>query len=71
VSGRRISGVDGLRGAAALSVLGYHAWMYTKAYPGAQARPTVADSVAHELRLGLVLFFVLSGFLLYQPWVRP
>jgi peptidoglycan/LPS O-acetylase OafA/YrhL len=70
VRSRRIAGVDGLRGVAALSVLGYHAWLYTKAHPGAQARPTLADSVAHELRLGLVLFFVLSGFLLYQPWVR-
>jgi peptidoglycan/LPS O-acetylase OafA/YrhL len=70
MSDRRIAGVDGLRAVAAMSVLGYHAWLYTKAQPGAQARPTLADSVAHELRLGLVLFFVLSGFLLYQPWVR-
>jgi peptidoglycan/LPS O-acetylase OafA/YrhL len=67
--GRRIGAVDGLRGAAALSVLGYHAWLYTKARPGVEGRATLADAAAHELRLGLVLFFVLSGFLLYQPWV--
>lgn len=70
MSARRIDAVDGLRGLAALSVLGYHAWMYTKAHPGAQTRATLADAVAHELRLGLVLFFVLSGFLLYRPWVQ-
>jgi len=62
--------VDGLRALAALSVLGYHAWLYTRERVDAGLRDSPADYLAHELRLGLVLFFVLSGFLLYAPWVR-
>jgi peptidoglycan/LPS O-acetylase OafA/YrhL len=36
--------------------------------PDASKRSTFGDYAAHELRLGLVLFFVLSGFLLSRPW---
>jgi peptidoglycan/LPS O-acetylase OafA/YrhL len=65
--------LDGLRGLAALSVLAFHAWMYSRPVPTAGGRETVADTVLHELRIGLVLFFVLSGYLLYRPWAagRP
>ena len=67
---RRAAAVDGLRALAALSVVAYHAWLYTLPKVTAAHRETLADQVVHEFRLGLVLFFVLSGFLLYQPWVR-
>jgi peptidoglycan/LPS O-acetylase OafA/YrhL len=66
----RAAALDGLRALAALSVLGYHAWLYTRERVDAGLRDSPADYLAHELRLGLVLFFVLSGFLLYAPWVR-
>lgn len=67
---RRLAAVDGLRAVAALSVLAYHAWLYTKTDPNASHTDGLVDSVVHELRLGLVLFFVLTGFLLFQPWLR-
>ncbi|HEX4672248.1 MAG TPA: acyltransferase [Solirubrobacteraceae bacterium] len=67
---RRAAAVDGLRAVAALSVVAYHAWLYTLPTVTAAHRETLADRAIHEFRLGLVLFFVLSGFLLYQPWVR-
>jgi peptidoglycan/LPS O-acetylase OafA/YrhL len=67
---RRAAAIDGLRAIAALSVVAYHAWLYTLPTVTAAHRDTLADQVFHELRLGLVLFFVLSGFLLYGPWVR-
>jgi peptidoglycan/LPS O-acetylase OafA/YrhL len=70
LSKRRAAAVDGLRAIAALSVVAYHAWLYTLPKVTAAQRESLADQVIHELRLGLVLFFVLSGFLLYQPWVR-
>ncbi|HEY4277777.1 MAG TPA: acyltransferase [Conexibacter sp.] len=60
--------IDGLRGIAALSVLIYHAWLYTRGDVTASARGSAADYALHEGRLGLVLFFVLSGFLLWRPW---
>lgn len=66
---RRTAAIDGLRGLAALSVLVFHVWLYTLPRPDASARDGVLEYAVHELRLGLVLFFVLSGFLLYMPWV--
>jgi peptidoglycan/LPS O-acetylase OafA/YrhL len=64
----RSDAIDGLRGLAALSVLLFHAWLYTRADVSAGSRETVVDYALHEGRLGLVLFFVLSGFLLWRPW---
>lgn len=62
--------LDGLRAVAAVSVLVYHAWLYTLPQVSSGRRAATTDYWWHELRLGLVLFFVLSGFLLYGPWVR-
>ena len=67
-SSSRSDAIDGLRGLAALSVLLFHAWLYTRADVSAGSRETVVDYALHEGRLGLVLFFVLSGFLLWRPW---
>lgn len=66
----RSAALDGLRGLAALAVLVFHAWLYTLPDPRPYHRDGLTDFALHELRLGLVLFFVLSGYLLYRPWVR-
>src|SRR4051794_25208005 len=55
---------DGLRAIAALSVLVYH----TSAYSGAQRESIVAPVLA-RLNTGVVIFFAISGFLLYRPFV--
>ncbi len=65
---RRLASLDGLRGLAALSIFIFHGWLYTMPEPNATNRSTVGDYAVHELRLGVVLFFVLSGFLLSRPW---
>lgn len=49
-------------------MLVFHAWLYTRVVPSASARESSLDYAVHELRLGLVLFFVLSGFLLWRPF---
>ncbi len=67
----RDAALDGLRAVAALSVFGFHAWLYTLTDVRVAAAPaTFASDLFAELRIGLVLFFVLSGFLLYRAWVR-
>ncbi len=65
---QRARGLDGLRGLAALSVFVVHVWLYGgSAYP---ARETALDKAVFELRLALVLFFVLSGYLLWRHFAR-
>ncbi|MGH2966840.1 MAG: acyltransferase family protein [Solirubrobacterales bacterium] len=61
--------LDGLRGLAALSVLTFHVWDYARPVPHV-VFGSPADYALNEGRLGLILFFVLSGFLLYGPWAR-
>jgi peptidoglycan/LPS O-acetylase OafA/YrhL len=64
---RRLHSLDGLRGLAALGVVLLHVWIYTGANdPG---RSLTLDRWMGELRLCVLLFFVLSGFLLARPWV--
>lgn len=61
--GRYVDGLDGLRGIACLGVLASHAM--THLTPG-----VAPDAVAAALARGVTLFFVLSGMLIYTPFVR-
>jgi peptidoglycan/LPS O-acetylase OafA/YrhL len=67
---RRAAGLDGLRALAALSVLCFHVWLYGFDHPSAVVRSSFFDRVMFETRLGLVFFFVLSGYLLYRAFAR-
>jgi peptidoglycan/LPS O-acetylase OafA/YrhL len=64
----RFDALDGLRGLAATGVLVLHVWMFSY---GDSHRPPkgLLDFTLGELRLGVQLFFVLSGFLLFRPFV--
>ncbi len=57
--------LDGLRAIAALSVLLYH----TAAATTFNAANDVLGPFTARLNAGVAIFFVLSGFLLYRPWV--
>jgi peptidoglycan/LPS O-acetylase OafA/YrhL len=67
---RRTAGLDGLRALAALSVLCFHTWLYGFDHPYAITRDSLFDKVMFEMRIGLVFFFVLSGYLLYRAFAR-
>ena len=67
---RRAAGLDGLRAVAALSVLCFHTWLYGFEDPSAVVRTSLFDKAMFEMRLGLVFFFVLSGYLLYRAFAR-
>jgi peptidoglycan/LPS O-acetylase OafA/YrhL len=64
----RLDALDGLRGLAATGVLVLHVWMFSY---GDSHRPPkgLLDFAIGELRLGVQLFFVLSGFLIFRPFV--
>jgi peptidoglycan/LPS O-acetylase OafA/YrhL len=59
----RLPYVDSLRAIAALSVLAYHAAFVLGGLGSSGAGPWL-----QELNLGVVLFFAISGFLLYRPF---
>jgi acetyltransferase len=62
----RDGALDGLRALAALGVVVLHVSLYSE-----RALPPwdLGDGALHGLRLGLVLFFALSGYLLARPWL--
>jgi peptidoglycan/LPS O-acetylase OafA/YrhL len=66
-SGDRLPGVDGVRAIAAGSVLVYHSWLYGSADLAAPELGPFTIAMPH-LALGVLLFFALSGFLLYRPF---
>jgi peptidoglycan/LPS O-acetylase OafA/YrhL len=66
---QRSAALDGLRAVAALSVLVFHVWLYRPGPPPGP-RDALADKLAFESCRGLILFFVLSGYLLYGAFLR-
>src|SRR5436190_12660103 len=62
----RLPGIEGARACAALSVLVFHCWLYGD--PRGMPAPFGLDVMPH-FALGVILFFTLSGFLLYRPFV--
>jgi len=66
-SGSRLPGVEGLRALAATSILVYHCWLYSA--PGGERvdLSLLSRFAFRHLTAGVLLFFTLSGFLLYRP----
>jgi peptidoglycan/LPS O-acetylase OafA/YrhL len=65
-SGSRLPGIEGLRAIAACSILVYHTWLFSLA--GTHTNLGPLDRFMPDLAYGVVLFFTLSGFLLYRPF---
>jgi peptidoglycan/LPS O-acetylase OafA/YrhL len=59
--------VEGARGIAAASVLVYHCWLFGSADNDSPTLGWLTGLMPH-LALGVVLFFALSGFLLYRAF---
>lgn len=64
----RLAGIEGLRAIAASSILVYHVWLYGAPTRGALDFGPLTKAF-DNLRAGVTLFFVLSGFLLFRPYV--
>jgi peptidoglycan/LPS O-acetylase OafA/YrhL len=63
-------GLDGLRGLAALLVFGVHIWIYQLPNTVVLKRDSFGELLLFEARVAFVMFFVLSGYLLYRPFAR-
>jgi peptidoglycan/LPS O-acetylase OafA/YrhL len=65
---RRLDALDGLRGLTALGIVVLHVWMFDY---GDAHRPDkgLVDLFVGELRLGVPVFFALSGFFVHRAFV--
>jgi peptidoglycan/LPS O-acetylase OafA/YrhL len=66
--GPRLPGIEGLRALAAGTIVVLHCWLYA---PPGNRHASLGGPVDHlmpKLGYGVVLFFTLSGFLLYRPF---
>jgi peptidoglycan/LPS O-acetylase OafA/YrhL len=61
----RVASLTGIRAVAALLVVGTHAAYTTGKYPQGYF-----GLVCSRMEIGVPIFFVLSGFLLFRPWVK-
>jgi peptidoglycan/LPS O-acetylase OafA/YrhL len=64
----RLVGIEGLRAIAASSILVYHVWLYG-APNGHGVHLGHLTRGFDQLRSGVTLFFALSGFLLFRPYI--
>ncbi|MDO9408601.1 acyltransferase [Patulibacter sp.] len=56
-----------MRGAAALGIILVHVWMFAPD-TGLAAPGSLSDGLMGQLRLGMPMFFVLSGYLIFRPF---
>jgi peptidoglycan/LPS O-acetylase OafA/YrhL len=66
----RQSALDGMRGAAALTVFAIHLWIYQLPNSITLRRDSWGTVALFEGRVAFVMFFVLSGYLLYRAFAR-
>ena len=62
-----LDGFDGLRAIAVLAVASYHFFQVAVVFPNPDSK---AFDIGGQLRVGVWIFFVVSGFLLYRPYAR-
>jgi peptidoglycan/LPS O-acetylase OafA/YrhL len=67
---RRTAALDGLRGIAALLVFAIHVWIYQLPNTVELRRDSWEKTLLFEGRVAFVMFFVLSGYLLYRAFAR-
>ena len=63
--GARVASLTGIRAVAAILVVATHAAYTTGKYPQGYV-----GLVYSRMEIGVPIFFALSGFLLFRPWVR-
>lgn len=72
-SQRRYEELESYRGIAALLIVIFHAYQYTREAPGAGSylfEGTLLGTVLFSLQMLAALFFTLSGFVVFLPFVR-
>lgn len=65
----RLRGIEGVRALAATAVVVYHVWLYGAPDGRSFELGPLSTFVMPHMALGVTLFFGLSGFLLYRPFV--